>query len=107
MRDWPRCMPHDACRDEVSISSRAARQRKALVVAYRGPAWNDSGGFVISGDRRSGLGRIPLVGAWTWCNVVNPISLHCFVSPKIYCDFHRWRLPDELLSKFDIKSDLL
>ena len=61
--------------------------------------------------RRSGV--VPprflgcLAGARTGRNVVDPISLHGFVSPKIYSDFHRRWAPCELLSELDLRSDFL
>ena len=47
-----------------------------------------------SPTRRRGLSNSgPLAATTARCNIVEPISLHCFVSPEIYCNFHGRRLP--------------
>src|SRR6266702_4505489 len=50
---------------------------------------------------------MPSIAARARRNVVEPISLHRFVSPEIYRYFHLIRPPDELLPELDLGADFL
>jgi hypothetical protein len=51
-----------------------------------------------------GVKAMPSIAARARRNVVEPISLHRFVSPEIYRYFHRIRPPHELLPELDIDA---
>ena len=55
--------------------------------------------WALSGQRP---GR-PSCSARTRCNIVDPVALHRFVSPKIHRNRHRRRAPCELLPEFDFE----
>ena len=60
----------------------------------------------LVGIERSKPGR-PSCSARTRCNIVDPVALHRFVSPKIHRNRHRRRPPYKLLPEFDFEPGFL